>query len=85
MKYDEIVTGGVSPRELRLAPEDPLPQLEGRDEVHRKLEILLYLHPDVDLAFRNSSVQDLPLREKEMLLADVRELLGIKPLLRTEL
>ena len=55
------------------------------DELDAEIDALKALHPDLQHGFRQSDLSSMDRQTKLLLLQDIREALGIKPLRRTTL
>lgn len=77
------VTGGVDLPKARFRDDmDHLRDLVVDSDLDRHLVQLLALHPDLRVRFRNQDLASLDVPTKQALLADMNDVLGIRPLRR---
>lgn len=82
--FDGFIGGGVLPQDAVrsdvVAPQD----LVVASELDKQLARLLLLHPDLQVRFRSNNIASLDEDTKRQLLEDMREILGIVPLIYEE-
>lgn len=79
--FDEIIGGGtLSENDIRSDLSVP-ENLVVESELDKQVARLLILHPELQLKFRQNNVAKLDDETKRVLLAHMREFLGIFPLL----
>jgi len=75
------VTGGVNLPKSRFRDDmDHLRNLVVDSDLDRHIVQLLGLHPDLHVRFRNPDLASLDVPTKQALLADMNDVLGIRPL-----